>query len=157
MWTFQCVDTSVRGHFSAGTLQYLDILVQGHFSAWTFQCVTISVRGLLSVPPVFLPVSEGFQNARGCVTVLRYVADQKQNNNKSRDSQSVLLSGSKELDVNEMETNANVEHNARFLETIRGKPLLVCQENYTYRRERDDAKKTKSYWVCTQNMVFQTL
>ena len=95
VWTFQCVDTSVRGHFSAGTLQYLDILVRGHFSAWTFQCVTISVRGLLSVPPVFLPVSEGFQNARGCVTVLRYVADQKQNNNKSRDSQSVLLSGSK--------------------------------------------------------------
>ena len=27
--------------------------------------------------------------------------------------------------------------------------MLVCQENYTYRRERDDAKKTKSYWVCT--------
>ena len=32
---------------------------------------------------------------------------------------------------------------------FRGKPLLVCQENYTYRRECDDAKKTKSYWVCT--------
>ena len=34
----------------------------------------------------------------------------------------------------------------RYILSEKKKNLLVDDENYTYRRERDDAKKTKTYW-----------
>ena len=39
----------------------------------------------------------------------------------------------------------------RYILSEKKKNLLVDDENYTYRRERDDAKKTKTYWKCVKS------
>ena len=39
---------------------------------------------------------------------------------------------------------------ARFIKSSKGKDLIVDENNYTYRRERDNKNKTVTYYVCTE-------
>ena len=39
---------------------------------------------------------------------------------------------------------------SRFIKSSKGKDLIVDENNYIYRRERDNKNKTVTYYVCTE-------